>query len=151
MNHIIGSEIDILVQAYRNERKEIQKYNIALNLFQTNERSKEFFQKLIKDETLHMSWIKERIDGLDPKFMTNFFDPDILLFKLNDELTHIISVVDMLEYNLYEEKFSALFHNLASGKLTSKPLKGLFSELESAEVAHINSIRYEIDYLKKNL
>ncbi len=57
MGHIIDSEIDLLVQAYRNEKREIHKYGLALNLFKDDQRAVEFFKKLIEDETLHIKWI----------------------------------------------------------------------------------------------
>ncbi len=149
MGHIIDSEMDLLVQAFRNEKKEIHKYGLALNLFKDDERAAEFFEKLIADETLHMKWIGEKIKILDTDFYKKFDRADILTMKINEEYAGKIQVADMLEYSLYEEKFGALFHNLCSNKLKTPELKELFRELEAAETAHINSIKYEIDYLKR--
>ncbi len=147
MNHIIDSEIDILIQAYRSEKKEIQKYNLAFNLFKDDVRAAEFFTKLINDETLHMKWIREKIELIDADFFKKHSQPDILTFKVNEEIPGKILVVDMLNFSLLEEKFGALFHNFCMNKLENKNLKELFRTLEAAEVAHINSIKYEIDYL----
>jgi rubrerythrin len=140
--------MDLLVQAYRNEKKEIHKYSLALNLFKDDERAAGFFKKLIADETLHMKWIGEKIKVLDADFYKKFDRADVLIMKVNEEYAGKIQAVDMLEYNLYEEKFGALFHKLCSNELKTPELKELFRELEAAETAHINSIKYEIDFLK---
>lgn len=149
-NAIIDGEIDILVQAYRSEKKEIQKYNLALNLFKDDERAKDFFKKLITDETLHLKWIREKIDVVEPDFFKKYNQSDVLIYKVNDDHAKKIHVVDMLNYSLYEEKFGALFHGFCKDALDDKNLKELFRELEAAEIAHINSIKYEIDYLDKS-
>jgi len=149
MGHIIDSEIDLLVQAYRNEKREIHKYGLALNLFKDDQRAVEFFKKLIEDETLHIKWISEKIKVLDADFYKKIDKADILIMKINEEHTGKIQVTDILEYNLYEEKFAALFHDICSKQLKTPELKELFSSLAAAETAHINSIKYEIDYLKK--
>ena len=149
MGHIIDSEMDLLVQAYRNEKKEIQKYGLALNLFKDDERAAKFFNKLIADETLHMKWIREKIEVLDADFYKKYDKADVLTMKVNEEYARKILVVDMLIYSLYEEKFGALFHGLCFNKLKTPELKELFRELEAAETAHINSIKYEIDYLSR--
>ncbi|HOD39343.1 MAG TPA: hypothetical protein PKL57_02190 [Candidatus Wallbacteria bacterium] len=149
MNHIIDGEIDILFQAYRSEKKEIQKYNLALNLFKEDGRAAEFFKKLIADETLHMKWISEKIELIDAGFFQKHAQPEILTFKVNEEVSGKIKVVDMLNFSLLEEKSGALFHNFCMDTLENKNLKELFSTLLAAEIAHINSIKYEIDYLNK--
>ncbi len=150
MNYIIDGEIDLLIQAYRNEKKEVQKYSLALELFKSSERGSEFFKKLINDEMLHMNWIRDKIKIIGADFYDKFSGPDILIYKINGEISQKIEVIDMLEFSLYEEKTGALFHNLCHKKLKTPELKELFGELEAAEIAHINSIKYEIDYLKLN-
>lgn len=147
---VLDGEIDILVQAYRSEKKEIQKYTLALELFNDDERGAEFFKKLITDETLHLKWIREKIALIDRDFFNKYNQNDILIFKVNQEHAKKIQVVDMLSYSLYEEKFGALFHGFCKETLEDKNLKELFRELEAAEIAHINSIKYEIDYLTAN-
>ena len=148
ITHIVDSELDILVQAYRNEKKEIQKYNIALNAFK-DERSHDFFTQMIKDETLHMTMIRKHIEEIDKNFFKDFSDPEIIILKPNDAIKDKLKPIDFLKYSLFEEKMGAVFHYCVAKELKLKPLKDMFKELESAEVAHINSLRYEIDYLMK--
>jgi len=149
INHIIDGELDILVQAYRNEKKEIQKYNIGLKAFK-DERSQDFFTKMIKDETLHMKMIRKHIEEIDTDFFKKFSDPEIIILKPNDAIKDGLKPIDFLKYSLFEEKMGAVFHYCVAKELKLKPLKDMFTELEAAEVAHINAIRYEIDYLAKN-
>jgi len=148
INHIVDSELDILVQAYRNEKKEIQKYNIGLNAF-TDERARDFFTKMISDETLHMKMIRKHIEEIDKNFFENFPDSEIIMLKPNEAVKGSLKPIDFLRYSLFEEKMGAVFHYCVAKELKLKPLKEMFKELEAAEVAHINSLRYEIDYLMK--
>ncbi len=148
INHIVDSELDILVQAYRNEKKEIQKYNIGLNAF-ADKRARDFFTKMISDETLHMKMIRKHIEEIDKNFFENFPDSEIIMLKPNEAVKDSLKPIDFLRYSLFEEKMGAVFHYCVAKELKLKPLKEMFKELEAAEVAHINAIRYEIDFLAK--
>jgi len=148
INHIIEGETDILVAAYRQEKREIQKYSLALHMFD-DERSQEFFDKLLKDETLHLKMIRKRIEEHTPKFFEKYDDREIFEFRSCERKDGAIEPVDFLKYSLFEEKSGALFHNLLTGAVKSAPSVELFRELEAAETAHINSIKYEIDFLSK--
>lgn len=147
-SNVIDDELDILVAAYRQEKREIQKYTIALKMF-GDPRSAEFFEGLLKDETLHLKMIRKRLEEHTPGFFERYDDREIVELAPCARTEGRATPVDFLKYSLYEEKSGALFHSLVVSSVKARPSAELFSELEAAEVAHINSIKYEIDFLTK--
>ncbi|MEZ7891513.1 MAG: ferritin-like domain-containing protein [Candidatus Wallbacteria bacterium] len=149
IKHIMSDESEILINAYRLERREIRKYSLAALAFKES-RSCEFFKKLTADETLHVDMIKKRTSILSSENLNLFNMPDIFTIDLNKEVIKTLTPLEFLNFSLLEEQTAALFHHRAATMFESKELKQLFTELEAAEIAHINSIRYEIDFLKNS-
>ena len=147
IKHILNDESEILIYAYRLERREIKKYALAVSAFKES-RSVETLKKLAADETIHVDMIKRKTSILTPEKLHMFNMPDIFTIELNKDILKTLTPLEFFNFSLLEEQTAALFHHRAAAFFKSEELKSLFTELEAAEIAHINTIRYEIDFLK---